>query len=106
MKTWYRGIARQSHQFNFLFRGVSEGIGQRIEPVLQTSNLVDHHSIPFAQWLRAVSLLSVLAAQIIQSEAFDYVPVQRVIGADVPTPVAKRALYTTNLAFLLMLTHS
>ncbi len=40
---------------------------------------------------------SEICAQIVESEAFDYLdaPVERVTGADVPTPVS--SLYFTNL---------
>jgi len=47
---------------------------------------------------------SEICAQIVESEAFDYLdaPVERVTGADVPTPVSALFLYH-NLCFLIFM---
>ena len=42
---------------------------------------------------------SEICAQIVESEAFDYLdaPVERVTGADVPTPVSRTFLISVNI---------
>ena len=45
---------------------------------------------------------SEICAQVVESEAFDYLdaPVERVTGADVPTPVSSRVMFRLQLCSL------